>query len=509
MKPSTRIVFNTLIQYARTFIIVCISLYSSRIILKSLGENDYGIYSLVGGVISMLAFINLSVSSATQRYLSFYQGKMDVEMQVKTFNNSVFIQLFLGIILAVGMYFLTPFIFDGGLNIPPEKTESATIVYYSMIISVFFSMLSSSYLAALIAHENILFTSVIQIAETFFKLLIAISLLYILSNHLIYYSILLTVVSIVNFLAYSIYCHKKYEECKHLGIKKFDFKMLKEMFSFSGWTLYGTGCVIARTQGIAVFLNNFFGTAINAAYGISFQVQGHFSFISTSLLNAIRPQIIKAEGNHNRQKMLQLSELASKFAFLLLAMIVIPAAFEMEVILSIWLENVPEYTIVFTRFVLFTALADQLTSGLIYANQAIGNIKTYSLIINTMKVLTLPAAYLCLYNGLSPVSVMVCMLIFEFICCISRLFFLKKTAGLSVRGFIKRVFVPEIIPVSGSIFVCWICHLYLPVYLFWVSFLLSIAIVCTTAYFLGLSPDEKQVIDRNRASIKLFFKKNY
>jgi O-antigen/teichoic acid export membrane protein len=356
-------------------------------------------------------------------------------------------------------------------------------------------MLSTPYLATLIAHENILFTSIIQIVESALKLIIAISLFYIFYDKLIYYSIMISLISIINFLVYLIYCSKKYDECKHISFKKFDYKMLKEIFSFSGWNLYSTGCVVARTQGVAVVFNKFFGTIINAAYGIAWQLSGQISFISGSLLNAIRPQIIKAEGSKERKKMLRLAEIASKFSFLLLAMLVIPAVFNMNTILTIWLENVPEHTVVFSQFVLLTALVDQLTIGLGYANQAIGNIKVYSLVINSIKVLTLPAAYICLYIGLPPVSVMVCVISFEFICSVSRLFFLKKTGGLHIGGFIKRVFLLESIPIICISFICYLCHLFLPAYFWWLSFLLSISILSVTAYFGGLCPDEKQIID--------------
>ncbi|GHT00285.1 hypothetical protein FACS189421_12180 [Bacteroidia bacterium] len=495
MQSSTRVIVNTGIQYVKTFISVCIALYSSRIILHALGESDYGIYSLVGGIISMLSFINLSLASTTQRFLSFYQGKKEPEIQIKIFNNSIFIQLFLGLVLALAMYFLTPLIFGGFLNIPPEKTATAIIVYYSMIVSVFFSILSTPYVAALIAHENILFTSIVQIAESVFKLGIAISLYYIFYDKLIYYAILITGIAGINFLVYSVYCSKKYDECKHISFKKFDYRMLKEIFSFSGWTLYSTGCIVSRTQGIAVILNKFFGTTINAAYGISQQLAGQINFISGSLLNAIRPQMIKSEGELNRKKMLRLSEIASKFAFLLLAMIVIPTVYEMDSILSIWLEEVPEYAVVFARFVLLTALVDQLTVGLGIANQAIGNIKQYSLVINTIKVLTLPAAYICLRTGLPPVSVMVCMLSLEFICSFSRLFFLKKTAGLFIRQFMRRVCMLEIIPFVCTVFVCGISHFFLPHSLFWLSFLLSMGVLSSTAYLTGLCEDEKEIIN--------------
>ncbi|MDH7462449.1 hypothetical protein QEG73_14210 [Chitinophagaceae bacterium 26-R-25] len=508
MKASSRVVFNTGVQYARTFIGACIAFYSSRIILKSLGASDYGIYNLVAGVITFLGVINIALSSSTQRYLSFYQGKNDGEMQAKIFNNSIVTQLAIGLILAIGMFILTPFIFDGFLNIPSDRIHSATAVYYSLIVTVFFSMLTMPYMAALVAHENIVFSSIVQIADALLKLIIALSLLSILSDRLIYYAIMMAVIAFLDFCVYVIYCRNRYEECRHFTLKSFDKKLLKEIFVFSGWMIYGTVCVVGRTQGIAVIFNQFFGTMINAAYGIAQQLSGQATFISNSLLNAIRPQIIKAEGGLDREKMLRLAEIASKFSLLLLSIIAIPAVFEMDNILNIWLENVPDHTKTFCQFVLLTALADQLTIGLAYASQAIGNIKGYSLAINTIKIITLPAAYLCLHFGLQPAAVMVCMLSFEFICAISRLFFLKKTAGLPITGFIKRVFVPEFIPVVCTTIVCWASHLILPYYLFWIPFLLSAVTICITTYKLGLCEDEKQIINNVLAAFKTGMRRN-
>lgn len=509
MKASFRVIFNTGVQYARTFIGACIALYSSRIILKSLGESDYGIYNLVGGVIAFIGFINSALSSTTQRYLSFYHGKDDEEMQAKIFNNSVIIQFAIGVVLAVAMFALTPFIFDRLLNIPSDRISAAIAVYYSMIVVVFFSMLTVPYTATLIAHENILFSSIVQIAQSVLKLIIALSLLFILKDKLIYYAMMMTAIVIIDFLVYAIYCTKRYKECKNIALRNFDKKLLKEIFSFSGWMIYSTVCVVGRTQGVAVIFNRFFGTIINAAYGIAQQLSGQAAFVASSLLNAIRPQIIKAEGGANREKMLRLAEIASKFAFLLLAIIVIPAVFEMKNILTIWLEKIPEHTETFCQFALLTALADQLTVGLIYANQAIGNIKNYSLVINTIKILTLPAAYLCLHFGLQPVAVMVCVVSIEFICAIARLFFLKRTAGLVITNFIRKVFIPELLPVIFAVVVCWGCHLILPYYLFWIPFFLSTLTICLTTYKLGLCEDEKQIINNVLTTFKTRYAKRY
>jgi len=493
---SNRVIFNTIVQYVRTFISTCIALYSSRIILRELGASDFGIYSLVSGVIVMLSFANLSLSSTTQRYLSFHQGKGDMQMQKKIFNNSIFLQLLLNTMLVVVLLSLTPFIFNSFLNLPFDRIETSKIVFYCVIGTTFFSMLSVPYIATLIAHENILYTSIIQLVSSILKLLIAISLIYVTYDKLIYYSLMIIAIAIIEFLAYAIYCSAKYDECKQIHWRKFDVKIFKEMFAFSGWMIYNTGCIYVRKYGIAVILNKFFGTIMNAAFGIAQQLSALISFITSSMLNAVKPQIVKAESNQDRKKVLRLAEITSKFSFFILAMIVIPAVFQMETIVKLWLgDNVPAYTVMFCQYALIMPLIDQLTIGLGAANLAIGNVKYFSLTIYTTKILSLPVAFLCLYLGFPPDSVMISLIAFEFISAIARLFFLKKTAGLSIRKYCRSVFSYEIIPISLTVFACYLCT-YLPTYLVGISFLVSVIVLSTSVYFFGLCKDEKQIINR-------------
>jgi len=500
---SNRVIFNTVVQYIRTFISSCIALYSSRIILRELGASDFGIYSLVSGVILMLSFANLSLSSTTQRYLSFHQGKGDMSMQEKIFNNSIFIQLLLNVALVVVLVSLTPVIFNSFLNIPLDRIATSKIVYYSVIGTTFFSMLSVPYIAALTAHENILYTSIVQVVSSIIKLLIAFSLVYITADKLVYYSLMIIVIAVVEFLAYTVYCSIKYDECKRIHFRKFDVRIFKEMFAFTGWMVYSTACLYVRAQGIAIVLNRFLGTIINASFGIAQQLSGLITFVSKSMLNAVRPQVARAEGSENREKVIRLSEITSKFSFFILAMIVVPAVFEMDTIINIWLENPPDYAVSFSRLVLIMSLVDQLTAGMGAANLAIGNVKYYSLVIYTIKILALPAAYICLRAGFSPNAVIICMIISEFISAIARLYFLKKTSGLSLKKYFSSVFAYEIIPVICLILTCYACS-YLPEYLFFLSFVCAAVVLSVTVYFFGLCKDEKQIINSLLVKISHF-----
>lgn len=501
MNAPSRVIFNTSIQYLRTLISVFVSLYTTRLILDALGVENFGLYSIVGGIVTMLSFIQISLSGTTQRYLSYYQGKQEIQLQRKIFNNSVITQLMISILLIITLLGIKPFLFGGFLNISDERLNAAVWVYYCMLGTLFFSMQSTPYFATLISHENILFASVVQLIDIFLKIPIALSLTWFHFDRLKQYALLLLGVHMLNFIFYYLYSKRKYEETKGVKLFSFDKRIFAEMFYFMGWTIYSTGCIVGRTQGIAVLINKFFGAAINASYGIALAISGQFSFISASMRNAIDPQIIKAEGIGDRKKMLRLSEISSKFSFLLLALISIPAIIEMKPLLSVWLKETPEHAVMFCQFVLLANLIDQTTIGLGTANKAIGNIRDYSLVINTIKIATIPAAFVCLYFDLPLISLLICLILFEFICAFARLPFLKVTGGLSIAGYSRRVFLCIIIPTLLTIAVCLGFSYYFDhKWSFLGTFLLSLLVMTTTTYFLGLCKDEKSIINE-------FFKK--
>lgn len=494
MKASTRVFVNTIIQYFRTILSVLISLYTSRIVLENLGVSDYGIYSLVGGVVSMLSFISNSLSSTTQRYLSYNYGKGDKFLISKVFNNSVVTQTIISVLLCGLLFILTGPIFNHILNIDAERLTSAKIVYYLMLVTLFLNLQSTPYLATLIARENILYSTIIQIFDALFKIPIAISLYYISQDKLVWYSICCTLLILFNYICYYIYCKKHYEECQHFNFKSFDFSLFKEMFSFMKWMIYSTGCVVGRTQGIAVIINRFYSTAMNAAYGIGLQVSSQMSFLSSALITAIRPQIIKAEGAGDRCRTIRLSEMACKFSFVLMGMVTIPAFLHMNDLLSIWLTNVPEYAVMFCQYTLLALWIDQLTFPLSVANAAIGNVRIYSLWVNTIKLFTVPTVFIALYYGGSVNSVMIIYVTFETICMLSRLVFLKININLKIIQFIKHVVLPLIIPTIATIIICGQISEYLSGLQILLNFCISFIIYGCSFLLLGLINDERSIL---------------
>ena len=495
MTNSQRVIVNTIAQYTRTIINVCLSLYSTRLILSVLGQSDYGIYSVVAGVVAMLSFVTNALVITTQRYLSFHHGKKDINQVRLVFGNSWLLHLFLGILVVIVLGALGPWITQNFLNIEDVRRDAAMFVYFAAVLMLFLSFITAPVRALFVARENIVYTSVVDVLDGVFRLLIAILLSKITYDHLVSYSGLLICISIFNLLAFVIYAAIKFPEFHLPKLQELDKQYIKGLSNFAGWTIYSTGCVIARNQGISVVLNLFYGTIMNSAYGIAMQVSGAVQFVSTSIVNAMNPQIMKAEGAGERNKMIKLCEYESKYSFLLLAMVVIPLIAEMETILHVWLGEVPVHAVMFCRFILIAALCDQISIGWTSANQAIGKIRTYSIIFYTLKLLVVLIAWWCLQEGLPIISVMWVYVSIELIGSIVRLPLMKHIANIPIIPFIKNVVIRVIGPLAVMATICYISvtHIDMP-YRILLTFTCSIVAGLLTIFLVALNKQEKLYI---------------
>lgn len=495
MTNSQRVIVNTIAQYTRTIINVCLSLYSTRLILSVLGQSDYGIYSVVAGVVAMLSFVTNALVITTQRYLSFYHGKKDINQVRLVFGNSWLLHLFLGILVVIVLGALGPWITQSFLNIEDVRRDAALFVYFAAVLMLFLSFITAPVRALFVARENIVYTSVVDVLDGVFRLLIAILLSKITYDHLVSYSGLLICISIFNLLAFVIYAAIKFPEFHLPKLQELDKQYIKGLSNFAGWTIYSAGCVIARNQGISIVLNLFYGTIVNSAYGIAQQVSGAVQFLSTSILNAMNPQIMKAEGAGERQKMIRLCAYESKYAFLLLALVVIPLIAEMEVILQLWLSDIPEHAAMFCRFILVAALCDQISIGWTSANQAIGKIRTYNIIFYTLKLLVIIIAWWCFQEGLPIISVMWVYVSIELIGAIVRLPLMKHIANIPIIPFIKNVVIRVIGPLAVMVTICYISvtHIDMP-YRILITFTCSIVAGLLTIFGVALNKQEKLYI---------------
>lgn len=453
MNATERIILNTSAQYVRTIIGGILTLYSARIILCSLGTDDFGIYSLVAGVVMMLSFITNALSSTTQRYVSYYQGKSDKEQVKIVFSNSIFLHLGIGVFLIVLLGLLYPFLFHI-ITIPGSREMAATYVYFSVIATLFLSFMTSPFRAILISHENIVYISIIDLLDIILKLLIALSLSYISYDKLIYYGIMLVTVQLFNIVAFGIYCFWKYEECIPPQFSHFNKEYINGLSSFAGWSIYTIGCQVGRTQGLNIVINRLIGTAANAAYGLALQVSAYANFLSDALLNSMKPQIIKAEGGGDRNKMLFLSELACKYSFFMMSLVAIPCLFETPKLLELWLGDVPPYTVLFTRMYILAMILDMLTYSLNITNQAIGKLKVFTICVNTGKLLTVPLSFVLLKIGFPIFSILVCYVAIELLSAGIRLPIIKIQTGLSYGSYVRNVIFKIALPLFFSLLVC-------------------------------------------------------
>ena len=496
MKPTTRIIANTLAQHTRAIINICLSLYSTRLVLKALGQSDYGVFSLVAGVVALLGFLTNAMVVTTQRQLSFFHGKGEPENVRAMFSNSLLLHFIIGLIISVTLFLIEPYLFNGFLQIDPARTDAAIHIYFVTVLTLFITFMTAPYRAMFIAREEIIFISIIDVIDGVLKLLFAIFLLTLNTDRLIAYAWAICGIMAFNYLALALWAMTHFEECLIIPKRKFfNRTFLRDLTGFAGWTVYSMGCIIARAQGTAVILNRFFGTIINSSYGIAHQMFSAILFIAQAVINAMSPQIVKAEGCNDRQRMLRLSEISSKYAFLLLSVVVIPLVFEMPTVLETWLGDVPPNAVILCRFLLLTTLCDQLTIGLGTANQAIGRIRNYSICVNTVKVMTLPAYWLCLWLGYSLFWAMWIYMGFELLCAMIRLPFLKYTAGLSIRHFALHVFARIIPPLVILVVVCWLMVTFVEVpFRFLLTGVVAVITTAASVWLTALESTEKTLI---------------
>jgi len=494
-KDSHKIIFNTGVLFIRLVLSILLSLFSTRIVLQALGNSDYGVFNLISGMILMLAFLNSALGSSTQRFLSYYHGTGDLQLQRKVFTNSLFLHIAIGVFIVIFIEAVGYFLFNGFLNIKPDRIHAAKIIYECTAIAFFFNIVSVPFTGVLTANENQLWTAIVNLFESVSRLGIAYYLFYTHGDKLEVYGLLIACNMVVKCLLVIAFCFKKYPECTVKGLLNIDKPLTKELTSFAGWNLFGIVCSLGRYQGLAIILNRFYGTVANAAYGVSNQIGGQLNYMSESLLVAVNPQIMRSEGMGDRRRMLNLSMLASKFGALMMAGFSIPILFELPSILSLWLKNVPPNTAVFCGLTILAIVVNQETVGLQSAVQAIGKIKLYQIVIGSLMMLNLPFAYLLLSQGFSAYWSILIFVIIEAVACVFRLFFVRKVAEMSIWEYCRKVFLRQIVPTLVSALVCWICTHW---WHFQWRWLVTIASSClffgVSVYWFGLEKPERKML---------------
>ena len=439
---TQRIAKNSIILYFRMLFLMLIGLYTSRVILKTLGVSDYGTYNLVGGVISMFSILTSSLSTAISRFITFELGKRQSERLNRVFSTSVNVQLILGLIVVlfsetIGVWFL-----NTHLQIPAERIVAANWVLQCAIASFVLGLLMVPYNASLIAHENMNIFAYISILEAVLKLAIVFALYISPYDKLITYAILLFVVSCLIRWIYAAYCKRHYEECRYHFT--YDKPLLKEMTGFAGWNLLGDGSWILNNYGVNILLNMFFGPVtglvLNAARGIATQVDNVVQNFVRNFMTALNPQITKSYASGDFEYMHKLVFAGAKYSFFLMMFFAIPICLETELILNLWLDVVPDYAVIFVQLTLLSSMCVILGNTLITSVFATGKIRNYELVMGLMALSNFPITWIAFKLGASPVAAYVIYFCVYFSMIFVRLYMVKDLIHMSAWRYVKEVF---------------------------------------------------------------------
>lgn len=483
MSTANRVIKNTGYLYAKMGITMFVSLYTTRLILNSLGASDFGIFNIVGGAIAMLGFLNAAMASATQRFMSYAEGEGIKSKQKNIFNVSFVLHILISLLVGVALLIAGYFFFNGILNIPPDRIFAAQVVYGSLIVSTMFTVMTVPYAAVMNAHENMLYYAIVGIIESLLKLAVAFACVYTTSDKLIVYGVLMACIPLITLTIMRVYCHKHYEECVIAPKRYFNKGLMKEMTSFAGWNFLGSASSMVGNYGNGIVLNHFFGTLLNAAQGIANQINGQLLVFSNNMLKALNPVITKTEGAGEREKMLLISATGCKFSFYMLAIFAIPAIIEMPYILRIWLKQVPEWAVIFTQCQLIRTLIEQTTITLGTSIAAEGKIAKLNLYTSCLNILPITLSY-CIFNlGASPIWMYIInIIVFGGFIAWTKVYFMKQNCNMPYTFFLNEIIKPCIFVFSGSFLLSII-----PIYLLEEGiFRLFITLIISSISFIAL-----------------------
>lgn len=493
-KNNKRIAKNTLMLYIRMLITLIISLYTSRIVLSSLGVSDYGVYNVVGGFVSMFAFLNNSLTSATQRFLTFELGKGDNESIRQTFSTCLFTHGILAIVIfliaeSFGLWFL-----NNKLQLPSDRINAAFWVFQFSLISAIIMILSVPYNALIVAHEKMKAFAVIATIEAILKLLVAMSLSYVNYDKLIVYAFLILVIQVAQRLMYSYYSATHFTESKFSF--RFNKDLSRQMLSFASWTIIGNGANILAMQGVNVLLNIFFGPVVNAARGVASQVQGALLGFVSSFQTALNPQIVKTYAQNQIGQHQSLVLGGSKYSMILMMFISLPFLFKTETILSLWLTEVPLHASNFLRLAFFISIFDASVNSSAISIGATGKVRANQLTTGMILLLIVPISYILLAKIKIPEIAYIVHLSVVFIAQIVRLQFVKRYINLQTSLFLKKVYLKCFVTFSVMLLLPFSINeffendLFSTITFFCVTYMYGIFVI----YVIGLNKEERQFV---------------
>ncbi len=499
---NRKIAKNAVYMYIRMLLTLIVSLYTSRVVLHTLGEEDFGTYSIVGGVVVFFTFISNAMATGTQRHLSYELGKREGDVAT-VFSACMRIQLWLALIIlflaeTVGLWFL-----NYKMNFPEGRMPVVNWIYQFSILCCIIGVIQTVFTAAIISYEKMSFYAYISIFEVLMKLVVVFLLKLILYDKLLVYGGLILSVSLLMFFIYSWYSFKILQNIKLVSIK--DASIYKTLISFSGWSLFGSLANVGYQQGINIIINLFFGVALNAATGIANQINGAISQFVSGFQQALNPQLVQSEASKNRKRQIDLIYKSSKFSFYIMFIIAFPLTVNLKYVLSLWLGEYPLHTEELAILIFIGLLISCLSGPLWVSIYATGRIKYYQISVSIVALSILPITYVLGRLGGSPEAIYTVRASNFLFVLLLQLFFLKKYISMNIKDFCSSVLLPVIMLLALTIGCYYIIQLYISPACDFISLVyqsaMYVAIIGLLVWLLGLSKAEKQqliAIVRNR-----------
>ena len=499
---SKRIAKNTLLLYFRMLFMMGVSLYTSRVVLNTLGVEDFGIYNVVGGFITMFTALSGSLSSSISRFITFELGKENMQRLKTVFSTGVNIQLGMSVLVVVlaetiGIWFL-----NNKMSMPIDRLDAAKWVFQCSIFTFVLNLLSVPYNAAIIAHEKMSAFAYISVVEVTLKLLIVYMLTVSPFDKLKSYAVLLLCIGAVIRFIYEYYCKRHFKECKYHVV--FDKSILKEMTSFAAWSFFGNGVYMFNTQGINILMNLYFGVAVNAARGVATQAEAALKQFVNNFTMAVNPQITKSYAQNDLGYMHKLVCRSAKYSAFLMMFFAVPIILETQAILTLWLKTVPDYATVFLQWIVISSFMDTVfANSLVTSMFATGRIKKYQIVVTTIACLVFPLSWFAFKMGFEPQVGYIIYFIIYTILVFVRLYLLRNMIKLSIRMYVREVLYKVILVMAicfalPSLLLIIMDAGYMRLLLVCVT---SLIVTVATEYYIGLTKNERFFVDGKVASM--------
>ena len=449
---NKRIAKNTIFLYLRTIIILLITLYTSRVVLRTLGVVDFGIYNVVGGVVALFGLVSGALSAAVTRFLNIEMGRNNGENLINIFSSAITIHIALAIIIIIIAEAIGPWFISNHMTIPQERITAALWVFHCSIITFAINLFSVPYNACIIAHEDMKVFAYISIVEAILKLLIVYVLLLLSYDKLVVYGILMLCVAIIIRIIYQIYCRKNYSESRFRLL--FDWKMIRSMFGFASWNMLGSTSVLLADQGVNILLNIFCNPIVNAARGIAMQVNHAVNSFSSNFMTALNPQITKSYGAMDLHRFKAMMFNGSRFAMCLLTFISLPILVDTEYVLKLWLGQVPDYSVNFVRLILLFSISESMSNTFTTGLLATGKIKKLMLTVAICRLMNFPLSYFGLMILHQPEITMIVSICISQINLLIRLQLLKAYIPISIVRYYICIGGPSFLTLLTPFAIC-------------------------------------------------------